>query len=302
MSEFKFACPNCGQHITADTSASGGQLECPTCFRKIIVPQAPESGESKFILSASQADRPRPPRFIPAPSPEFGDPSRSSLRAAAITALAVAFCCGVGATVFWGKIFPSDQGRNEKAASTKKGRGSFRTTHPIPKNVKWTLDLAKGVVPESVAAGSIHGTGFLCEHASLQGNNLTLRHGWFGPVETGLSVWLPPQPIQELSGKTIEVTKDQGAQVPRITVHWQSGNQASGTTNYDKGYAMRLVFDSVVNGRLPGRIFLSLPDAEKSVVAGTFEAELRMPGMPGPPGMPGMPGGTRRGGGGPRGN
>src|SRR5712691_5169152 len=60
MSEFKFACPVCGQHITADSSASGKQLECPTCFQKIIVPQAPASADSKLILSATQVGKERP--------------------------------------------------------------------------------------------------------------------------------------------------------------------------------------------------------------------------------------------------
>src|SRR4051812_36442872 len=60
MSEFKFACPVCGQHITADSSNSGGQIECPTCFQKIVVPQAPSTSDPKFILSASQVGKPRP--------------------------------------------------------------------------------------------------------------------------------------------------------------------------------------------------------------------------------------------------
>src|SRR5437867_1933782 len=60
MSEFKFACPVCGQHITADSSNSGGQIECPTCFQKIVVPQAPSSPDAKFILSATQVGKPRP--------------------------------------------------------------------------------------------------------------------------------------------------------------------------------------------------------------------------------------------------
>src|SRR4029434_9323061 len=55
MSEFKFACPVCGQHITASSSNSGVCIECPTCFRKIIVPEPPGSSDSKFIVAASQA-------------------------------------------------------------------------------------------------------------------------------------------------------------------------------------------------------------------------------------------------------
>ena len=41
MSEFKYACPVCGQHIKCDSSQAGSQMECPTCFQKITVPQAP---------------------------------------------------------------------------------------------------------------------------------------------------------------------------------------------------------------------------------------------------------------------
>src|SRR3990172_7995828 len=55
MSEFKFACPICRQHIKSDSSVSGTHIECPTCFQKIVVPQAPADTESKLILSATQA-------------------------------------------------------------------------------------------------------------------------------------------------------------------------------------------------------------------------------------------------------
>ena len=60
MSEFKFACPVCGQHITADSRTSGAQLDCPTCFQKLIIPQAPSSAHSKLIVSAAQVGKPRP--------------------------------------------------------------------------------------------------------------------------------------------------------------------------------------------------------------------------------------------------
>src|SRR5271165_1544110 len=63
MSEFKFACPVCGQHITADSSASGKQIECPTCFQKILAPQAPLSGDPKLILSGSKVSTARSMAF-----------------------------------------------------------------------------------------------------------------------------------------------------------------------------------------------------------------------------------------------
>jgi hypothetical protein len=54
MSEFKFACPVCGQHMKCDSSQAGSAMECPTCFQKINAPQAPGSDEHKFILSGTK--------------------------------------------------------------------------------------------------------------------------------------------------------------------------------------------------------------------------------------------------------
>ncbi len=54
MSEFKYACPVCGQHMSCDSSQSGSVMECPTCFQKITVPQAPAAGDQKFILTGSK--------------------------------------------------------------------------------------------------------------------------------------------------------------------------------------------------------------------------------------------------------
>src|ERR1043165_4171522 len=51
MSEFKFACPVCGQHITCDARTSGSQMECPTCFRKLTVPQPPATGSPNLVLT-----------------------------------------------------------------------------------------------------------------------------------------------------------------------------------------------------------------------------------------------------------
>ena len=64
MSEFKYACPVCGQHIKCDVSQAGSVMECPTCFQKIVAPQAPAAGDAKLILTGMKADdRPMPTAF-----------------------------------------------------------------------------------------------------------------------------------------------------------------------------------------------------------------------------------------------
>jgi ribosomal protein S27E len=38
MSEFKFSCPQCGQHILCDTQWSGREINCPACQQALAVP------------------------------------------------------------------------------------------------------------------------------------------------------------------------------------------------------------------------------------------------------------------------
>jgi DNA-directed RNA polymerase subunit RPC12/RpoP len=40
MSDIKFSCSNCGQHITIDASYAGDQLACPNCQAPVTVPAA----------------------------------------------------------------------------------------------------------------------------------------------------------------------------------------------------------------------------------------------------------------------
>ena len=131
MSEFKFACPVCGQHITADSSTSGGQIECPTCFQKIVVPQAPASADTKFILSAAQVAKPRPTSADAAS--QLGPLQTSSRRTSipAVVALLVLLCAaGAALFVFRDRIFksarrPAPAGTNApRVAASRPGRRS----------------------------------------------------------------------------------------------------------------------------------------------------------------------------------
>ena len=65
MSEFKYACPVCGQHIKCDSSQVGTVMECPTCFQKITVPQAPDTDDQKLIITGTKVGSERPAQKIP---------------------------------------------------------------------------------------------------------------------------------------------------------------------------------------------------------------------------------------------
>jgi len=278
MSEFKFACPVCGQHITADSSTSGGKINCPTCFRKIVVPQAPTSTDSKLIISASQADKPKPP-------PQNGGltaPSRLSTAKGFPfgTVLLVMLCVGGAmAFVFREKIFKSQGASND---SSRKPHGVLKSPYPIPTNILWTLELANAKLPETAAAGRIRGSGFLCERATLQGGTLTLRQGKTWPPDLGISVNLFAQQGEDLTGKTIEVAANRPPPLPKIVLRWKTDQDKAVTENLTQGYALKIVFGDPMEGRMPGKIYVSLPDELKSFVAGTFDAEIRKQPAPKP--------------------
>jgi len=52
MAEFKFSCPQCGQHIQCDTGYVGAQINCPSCQQSIVVPQAPHSAAAPPAMPA----------------------------------------------------------------------------------------------------------------------------------------------------------------------------------------------------------------------------------------------------------
>jgi hypothetical protein len=105
MSEFKYACPVCGQHIKCDSSQSGTTMECPTCFQKITAPQAPKTDDPKFIITGTKTgERPIPAAVANAGMTTAPEPAKKS----PVTAIAfvVLFCAVVVALfVFGGKIF-----------------------------------------------------------------------------------------------------------------------------------------------------------------------------------------------------
>lgn len=41
MSEFKFECPHCQQHLQCNEEHSGRQIQCPKCQHLIVIPPAP---------------------------------------------------------------------------------------------------------------------------------------------------------------------------------------------------------------------------------------------------------------------
>ena len=288
VSEFKYACPVCGQHIKCDSSQSGSVMECPTCFQKITVPQAPTTNDPKFIITGTKVgERPVPTVVVDVITPS---PAKSS-RVAAI-AFVVVLCAAVAAAyVFRGSIFKSaGTGTNQVAGASDEEQTPAvnKTNRPPPKpalvappanDTNWMLSLEGVSIPDSVAAGRVHGRDFICSRATLEGGTLTMRIPASGPTDLGLSIYLYANQTARLAGQAVNITSDT-TNAPRIRLRWKEDQQQNKTQDFHAGYALQIKFGQLAGNRLPGKMYLCTPDDEKSYVAGTFNAEIRKPKPP----------------------
>ena len=277
MSEFKYACPVCGQHIKCDSSQAGTQMECPTCFQKIIVPQAP-TDEQKFILTGQKVGNERPLPKAPDVGPILA-PVKSFPGVAVVLLIFVFIAAAVG-FVYRGTIFkshspstppPDTTAQNTPPPATNPApvkKAAPLAVAPPSSDTNWLLNLKGVAIPEAPAAGRIEGQDFLLEHAYFTGGTLTLHDGdyYFGISFGGAAP-------ETLAGKSINVASNALA-AARISLRWKVGDQTM-RESFTNDYAMMLKFNGITNNHIDGKIYLCTSDQRKSYVAGTFDAEIR---------------------------
>ncbi len=151
----------------------------------------------------------------------------------------------------------------------------------------WTTDLAAMEFPETPAAGKIHEDTFTCEKARFEKGILTLRQGQEFFADHELMIFLFTKEGEVLEGKVFRISQSSTGQRPHVYKKWkQPGKNLPDQTSYTSGYVMRLEFGTIEDGKLPGKIYICLPDAEQSFVAGTFKAELPKSSGDKPPAKP----------------
>src|SRR5438552_17405678 len=78
MSDLKFSCPACQQHIQADQGYAGIQINCPACNAPLIVPGATAAAPASAAVPAAAYTPPPPAPTRPASAaggcPSCGNP------------------------------------------------------------------------------------------------------------------------------------------------------------------------------------------------------------------------------------
>jgi len=255
-------------------------MECPTCFQKITAPQAP-APDAKFILTGTKVSEKKiSVRGFDTTGNAVAE-EKSFPTALLISAAVVLVVVGALLFAFRGKLFKSG-GHNAKDNSVAVTPTPSRPLEkpapvaPPASDTNWVLTLADAVIPEATVAGRIHGQSLIVERASFQNGVLTLRNGTKGPLEFGAQINFSGAPAESLTGQSIDVSTN-AEKAAHVQLRWKSPTGEVQKDNYDAGYALRLEFGALANNHLPGKIYLCLPDAEKSYLLGTFSADTRKP-------------------------
>jgi hypothetical protein len=277
MSEFKFACPVCGQHMMCDSSSGGTVMECPTCFQKITAPQAPSSDEQKFIITGTKKSE-RPVSTIPETASTFA-PAKKGFPGALIVVIIFILIGAAAAFVYQGTIFKS---ANPPTVPPVPPSSSpplpvmtvpFNLPLPVGTNY-WTLNVNAVGTPEIPAGGKVHGKFFTGQKMVLNADGLTIRTASY-PPEAGITVYLRPDPIESLFGKSIVFEADTPG-APQVFLRWKDA-QGQAAQQAATGYAMRIEFGQPAGNNISGKIYLCTPDEMKSYVVGRFNAEIVKP-------------------------
>ena len=130
------------------------------------------------------------------------------------------------------------------------------------------MDVKSMKFPKGPASGKVAGNDFKLESAIYDGNTLNLKEQG-GRAQFFIFLFLDKGVA--LDGKTFTITPDmRNNKNPHIHIHARAKYWA--LTN---NYAMRLEFGPAKDGKTTGKIYLSLPDEDKTYFAGTIEVAPR---------------------------
>ena len=363
MSEFKFACPTCGQHIAGDERWAGMQIKCPSCQADMMVPPleaapapappapvrlstasapapaAPAAPPAPARLSLSappapaahaapQAPAYTPPKPAPGPAPKpyvpsYLKPEEKKSKARAFVTVAIVVVALAAAALIAAPLINSAQNKmNEKRKKDTEDFGGGEVGHVMELNQMldatdparfergagetkprlidptWSLDVTKASIPSQTVCGKISNFTFILDDASLEINGgvyvLSLRHGLNVIADREVLISLRLNPGENIQGKSWNISKETTSGAPGVAKKWITDvNLGPKQVGYTGGYAMKLEFEKAVQGIIPGKIYLALPDQEQSVIAGEFQADIRVPNAAGAGNRRGRPGMSR---------
>jgi len=147
---------------------------------------------------------------------------------------------------------------------------------PVATPGPWTTDLTKMVIPDEPAAGKLMGGDFKVQSAKLEGSTLVLSQGKNLLPDVVVSIYLNKG--ESVEEKSFEFSPGSKPGLKKPQIHYSRKLPADKLPKKEAtagGYALKLEFGKAMDGMIPVKIFLCLPDAAKSYVAGVLTAEVK---------------------------
>jgi len=142
--------------------------------------------------------------------------------------------------------------------------------------ISWKEDLKNVKIPGTVPGGMINGEKFVSKSAEISNGILTIRDGEDFFPDHAVMIFLFLKKDEKPEKKSYNISRTSGFGSPHIHLKWKPENSKVPKTKiFTKDYSMRLNLGTIKNGKLPGKIYLCLPDEMKSVVAGSFTAVVK---------------------------
>lgn len=154
--------------------------------------------------------------------------------------------------------------------------GSQTSTAPTPPPTAAKPKDQPPVIPERPVKGNINHTTFAPDIVDIESGVLTFRQG-DGPLATEVKIFLYTKPWEVPVARSFKLMQPvAGGQSPHIRVRSpELGQNAPRQREYTEKYTLLLELGQEKDKKLPGKIYLMLPDEDKSQIAGTFEAAIR---------------------------
>lgn len=132
------------------------------------------------------------------------------------------------------------------------------------------------VIPSQPARGEIQKAAFVVETAEIENGVLTLRQGK-EPLATEVKLFLNTKPWTVPAERSFKISNQAAAaDTPLVRIRWQeNGQKAPRQRDFSDKYTLQLEFGREQDRKVPGKIYLILPDEDKSQIAGTFTADVR---------------------------
>lgn len=175
----------------------------------------------------------------------------------------------------------SPQSTTQQTPSDTQGTDDSKLQRQAPADLEpdsagWTLKLGDASVPDAKVSGRIHNQPFTMDNVQLDQGWLKFRKGsgFFADLEMDVVPFI--QKPEELYGRTFKIEPGTTGMKPHIWLHWKSGgNSLPQQASFMTGYMLKLELGQPQNGKVPGKIYLCVPDATKSFIRGTFELPVK---------------------------